>query len=141
MAIKKALFILSTIILLGQTSCRKDTIRTVYYQNRSEYDITIEKYEGESINYIDIANGDDYVYIYYVGHPTPQPMLFENSYKVRVIFNNIRVITWYNATAPKEGVYGGNYRQVKTGKHSYDMFFTFTPEMYDEAVPIEEAEE
>lgn len=125
------------------TSCRKDTIYTYIYENRSGYNIQIEDYSW-AVKYIDIPNGEDYIYIYTIygsgakpaGH---EPFLY--SEKVRIIFNNERVLTYYRNN--RDGIYpgSGDYRFVDKGRHNLEFYYTFTPEMYEEAVPIGEAEE
>jgi len=136
---KKGVLFLA-IISIAFTSCRKETTYTYIYENRSGYDILIEDYSWE-IKYIDIPNEDEYIDIYiYVDIPKPGYPPFGSSTKVNIIFDNLKVLTWYNRF-PYEGIFGNNYRQVKTGKYSYDMVFTFTSEMYDDALPIDEQEE
>ena len=89
-----------------------------------------------------ISNGNDYIYtILGSGAKPAEDEPFQLSQKVRIIFDNERVLTYYNKD--KEGVYigSGNYRFVDKGRYNSEYYYTFTPEMYDEAVPIDEQEE
>ena len=85
-----------------------------------------------------------YIYIYTIPGSGAKPAgdyPFILSSEVHVIFDGIKTLVFHNNM--DEGVYDFRfgYRKIEIKDRIWEWYFTFTPEMYDEAVPIDEQEE
>ena len=132
--------VLGSIALLLLLSSCVDYAYTGYYEyvNESGHDIAFERYyygelqssynlpSGESMRESRVSKGD-----------VPEPLFLG---PIKIVFDNERVLEYSHN---KEGVsneifFNRNYTEIPT-KDEYSQFFrwTFTPEHYEMAVPIE----